>query len=245
MYASGLASPVTLAPKSARPIGPNEFPEEFMTAFTNPVDRSVVDLTLAENDNHQIRTNADPTAGDSSDKPIELDLDMDMNMSMNELFGDNPETSSSSKFPSGVENMFSMSDNGAGPSSKATKNTEFIDLTEHDILATLSSNSMTTPNLKNSDPMTSMEAPSPATLLATSFPQHLNPSNTLENSSGLPDQQFDMVGLAGLGDLGAFNSTPDFSIDAFLNIGANTSGGSGGNDSNEKVAASTERQSIM
>lgn len=230
MYSSGLASPVTLAPKSARPIGPNGFPEEFM---------AVIDLTLAENDGHQIKNSMDPTAGDSSDKPIELDLDMDMDMSMNGLFSDNPEASNGASLPSGVDNMFAMTGSG-GPDNK-TKETDFIDLTTQDILATLSSNSMNaTQNFRNPDPSVTAEAPSPATMLSTGFSQHLNTSNSLENTTGLSgtDQSFDMAGLGDLGDLSAFNSTSEFSIsdmDAFLSMGT-SGGGSGGGSSGDNAA---------
>lgn len=222
LYTSGLSSPVTLAPKSARPIETNEFSEQFV-AYT--VDGSVIDLTQG-NDRHI-------NAGDSSDKPIELDLDMDMNVSMDDLFGDNPNTSGNSS--SGVGHMFAISDHGPGPGNKGPKDS-FIDLTEHEILATFSSNAMDTNH--SSDPMTAVEASSPTSLLATNFPQHIHTSHALDG----PDQPFDMTGLGGLGDLGSFHPPPDFSlpeteINAFLNIGASTGGD--GNDNNDKVPAST------
>ena len=105
MYTKGLASPVTLAPKSAR-LDPNEFPPEFMAAFANssvPSDPApeppAIDLTLS-NSLHVTQEHDDPTMnngiGDSSDKPIELDLDIEM-ANMTDLFGDpdpdNPEDS--------------------------------------------------------------------------------------------------------------------------------------------------------
>lgn len=227
LYASGLSSPVTLAPKSARPIETNEFSEQFVA-----YDGSVIDLTHA-NDRHI-------DAGDSSDKPIELDLDMDMNVSMDDLFGDNPNTSSNSS--SGVGNMFAISDHGAGTGNKGPKDSGFIDLTEHEILASFSSNAMDTS--QSSDPMTAVGATSPTSLLATNFPQHMNPSHALDGGTGLggADQSFDMTSLGGLGDLGSFNPTSDFSlpeteINAFLNIGASTSGD--GNDIDDKVPALT------
>ncbi|KAF8665170.1 hypothetical protein AX16_000634 [Volvariella volvacea WC 439] len=82
LYPSGLASPVTLAPKSARPVGPNEFPPEFMAAFTQPApsDHARVDIDLTVPDAAPHDTDdamaLDPTAGSSADKPIELDFDM-------------------------------------------------------------------------------------------------------------------------------------------------------------------------
>jgi hypothetical protein len=96
MFKKGLASPVTLAPKSAR-LGPNEFPPEFMAAFANssvPPDVTseppTIDLALA-NSLHAPQEENDLTmnngVGDSSDKPIELDLDIDM-ANMTDIFGD-------------------------------------------------------------------------------------------------------------------------------------------------------------
>ena len=96
MFKKGLASPVTLAPKSAR-LGPNEFPPEFMAAFANssvPPDVTseppTIDLTLP-NSLHVPQEENDSTMnngiGDSSDKPIELDLDIEM-ANMTDIFGD-------------------------------------------------------------------------------------------------------------------------------------------------------------
>ena len=96
MFKKGLASPVTLAPKSAR-LGPNEFPPEFMAAFANssvPPDVTseppTIDLTLP-NSLHASQEENDSSmnggVGDSSDKPIELDLDIDMT-NMTDIFGD-------------------------------------------------------------------------------------------------------------------------------------------------------------
>jgi hypothetical protein len=96
MFKKGLASPVTLAPKSAR-LGPNEFPPEFMAAFANssvPPDVTseppTINLTLP-NTLHAPQEENDSTmnngVGDSSDKPIELDLDIEM-ANMTDIFGD-------------------------------------------------------------------------------------------------------------------------------------------------------------
>lgn len=250
MYPSGLASPVTLAPKSARPVGPNEFPEDLLNVFEtpvdgpvfeSPVDRPVIDLTLTGTDGqHQIKTRIDPTAGDSSDKPIELDLDMDMDM--NDLFGDDPETSNRNGFSAGVDNMFTMTGTG-GPGNKSSKATDFMDLNPHDIFATLSNNSMNpAPDLRNADSSTTAGAPSPATLLATGFPQHLNTSHPGT------DHPFDMTSLGDLGDLTEFDSTPGFSLsdmDAFLNMGSGSTGGgvAGGSNVDTKGGNLAEQSS--
>jgi hypothetical protein len=106
LFSSGLASPVTLAPKSARPIGPNEFPSEFMVAFasasstTEAANTSVdLDLTVPDTDinaGNDVEMNLDAAIGNSADKPIELDLEaMDIDMQdMTELFGDAPDSAS-------------------------------------------------------------------------------------------------------------------------------------------------------
>ena len=102
LYTSGLASPVTLAPRSARAVGPNDFPPGFMEAFASsasPLDRSVdIDLTVSETsgpNNRDMKMPTDANIGSSADKPIELDLDsMDIDMAMTDLFGDNVDNSS-------------------------------------------------------------------------------------------------------------------------------------------------------
>ncbi|KAF9535776.1 hypothetical protein CPB83DRAFT_901456 [Crepidotus variabilis] len=99
-YQKGLASPVTLAPKSARP---TEFPPDFIAAFSGslPPDMgsgtSNIDLTLSD-DPHlpQSHGQMNVNLGDSSDKPIELDMDVDM------LFGDPAEASEVNNTNSGL-----------------------------------------------------------------------------------------------------------------------------------------------
>ncbi|KAI0035238.1 hypothetical protein K488DRAFT_23717, partial [Vararia minispora EC-137] len=84
-------SPVTLAPKSARPSSAgNDFSPEFMASSmlseqpsgsNRPVD---IDLTLDD-----VPTMESSGLGSSADRPIELDLDIDMTaMSNIDLFGD-------------------------------------------------------------------------------------------------------------------------------------------------------------
>jgi hypothetical protein len=98
MFASGpLASPVTLAPKSARPSTTDiDFMSVFETtrdANNRPVD---IDLTLPDteppggNTNSDVNMNIDASLGNSADKPIELDLDIHMS----DLFGDNADDGS-------------------------------------------------------------------------------------------------------------------------------------------------------
>lgn len=89
MFSKGLASPVTLAPKSARPTGSNDFPPDFMVGLGNDSGQldpthSAMDLTLTGDiDAKGSLANLGVVGlGDSSDKPIELDLDgMDLDIS--------------------------------------------------------------------------------------------------------------------------------------------------------------------
>lgn len=89
---SGLASPVTLAPKSGRITATNEYPPDLFAAIhssmsngpvPDPSNRPVdIDLTL-DSDPPQTQVGL----GNSADKPIELDLDIDMA----DLFSDHVE----------------------------------------------------------------------------------------------------------------------------------------------------------
>jgi hypothetical protein len=86
------ASPVTLAPKSARLLVANEFPPDFMAVLAEqastsnrPVD---IDLTLDD-----VPSMGNVALGSSADQPIELDLDIDMAGDMSamptmDLFGE-------------------------------------------------------------------------------------------------------------------------------------------------------------
>ncbi|TFY80145.1 hypothetical protein EWM64_g3870 [Hericium alpestre] len=92
----GLASPVTLAPKSGRNTAASEFPpHDFMAALASsdvPANRPVdIDLTsLPDSESGAPQSSNDPALGSSADKPIELDLDsMDIDMSnVQDLFSD-------------------------------------------------------------------------------------------------------------------------------------------------------------
>jgi len=118
LYTKGLASPVTLAPKSARPVDSTEFSAELMAAFaTSPVPLEAghntgnMDLTLSVHKQPDVAI-LDVGVGDSSDKPIELDLDaMDMEMAnLADQFGVPAESGESSSVHDG---LFSpLADNG-------------------------------------------------------------------------------------------------------------------------------------
>jgi len=107
LSASGMTSPVTLAPRTARPgTATGEIPPDLMAAIasseaaaaSHPVD---IDLTLDSDsvvEPQQMNLNMDSPLGGSVDKPIELDLDIDME-EMTGIFGSEPS--------SGVENLFS------------------------------------------------------------------------------------------------------------------------------------------
>jgi len=96
----GLPSPVTLAPKSARPTA-SESPPDFMAALaasemaTRPIDLTM----LPEEATATGHVGLDTTLGSSADRPIELDLEgMDIDMTnvgvtgvdVKSLFGDEP-----------------------------------------------------------------------------------------------------------------------------------------------------------
>lgn len=138
---TGLASPVTLAPKSARPTGTNELPSDFPFAATynsgsRPAD---IDLTISD---IIPATSVDLSAGGSSDKPIELDLDDDLDVNaaleanaMSRLFGDNSGASAASQGAS--ENIFPTNMVGADDSTaehdlKDLKDADFFNHLEGD-----------------------------------------------------------------------------------------------------------------
>ncbi|EEB95472.1 hypothetical protein MPER_05555, partial [Moniliophthora perniciosa FA553] len=103
-----LPSPVTLAPKSARPTDYSEFIAAFGASTgdssTNPVE---IDLTLPESDtSDNLHINLNNSLGNSADKPIELDINgiegIDMPM---DLFRDSNEASANNH--ADVEGLFS------------------------------------------------------------------------------------------------------------------------------------------
>ncbi|EPQ61116.1 hypothetical protein GLOTRDRAFT_32415, partial [Gloeophyllum trabeum ATCC 11539] len=78
-----LASPVTLAPRSARPTAASEFPPDFLTALASAdASERSVDIDLSGSDPVP-STSHETGAGSSADMPIELDLDMDLGNSAN------------------------------------------------------------------------------------------------------------------------------------------------------------------
>ncbi|KAF8238410.1 hypothetical protein L208DRAFT_1456920 [Tricholoma matsutake] len=152
LFTSGLASPVTLAPRSARAVGPNEFPPGFMEAFASsasPLERPVdIDLTVSETsrpNSNDMKRSSNANVGSSADKPIELDLDsMDIDMAMTDLFGDSVDNPSL-EATDAVDGLFSpvvgdtvMTNDFHGKSPKTEGG--FLDALSHpsdDIFATL------------------------------------------------------------------------------------------------------------
>jgi hypothetical protein len=99
MFTAGpLASPVTLAPKSARPATNTDISHDFMAAFADANNRPVdIDLTVPDTEpangnassaGHDVSIDMEAALGNSADKPIELDIDM------SDLFGDTTDSSS-------------------------------------------------------------------------------------------------------------------------------------------------------
>ena len=72
MLNSGMASPVTLAPKSSLPRA-----ADFTFDPSQPVD---IDLTMGDDVTSADTSAVDAGLGSSADKPIELDLDLDLDM---------------------------------------------------------------------------------------------------------------------------------------------------------------------
>ncbi|KAH9891127.1 hypothetical protein C8Q73DRAFT_792548 [Cubamyces lactineus] len=89
MIPSGLSSPVTLAPRSARTTLAPDLLAALGEAANRPVDidltvDSDIDMGGPSGSGSHLTSSLDPSLGSSADKPIELDLDMDMDM---EIFG--------------------------------------------------------------------------------------------------------------------------------------------------------------
>ncbi|KAF9787005.1 hypothetical protein BJ322DRAFT_1053160 [Thelephora terrestris] len=102
LSASGMTSPVTLAPRTARPMtATSELPHDLMAAIasseaaSHPVDIDLTSDSVVEPPSMNL--DIDPTLGGSADKPIELDLDME---EMSGIFGPEPPNG-------GVESLFS------------------------------------------------------------------------------------------------------------------------------------------
>ncbi|KAJ7480115.1 hypothetical protein B0H11DRAFT_1668568, partial [Mycena galericulata] len=225
LFTSGLASPVTLAPRSARPYGPNELPPDLIAALASassssdparPVD---IDLTGADDPHPDVEMTS---VGNSADKPIELDLDaMEIDMAMSDLFGD--AESGSNNGGNAVESLFTPVITGPDiPLTHSLGNTETVKEEEEsflsalgggddDIFASLGANAHGDAHsaVSGSAPSGSMAAPSPGSLLA-SFSHMGDPSDS-GHASNLPTEGGEGYDLDGL-DLS--NLSPGFFGDA-------------------------------
>uniref|UniRef100_A0A0W0FA17 Uncharacterized protein n=1 Tax=Moniliophthora roreri TaxID=221103 RepID=A0A0W0FA17_MONRR len=177
-----LPSPVTLAPKSARPTDYSDLMAAFGASTgdssTNPVD---IDLTLPESDtSDNLHINLNNSLGNSADKPIELDIDgiegMDMPM---DLFRDSNEASANDH--ADVEGLFSPIEGPEGDNNTSTNtaDTNFLsslgvsaNTSNDDIFSSLHTNSQPARNDDSLQIPTQVSgeaqsAPSPGSLLAT------------------------------------------------------------------------------
>ncbi|KAJ2913026.1 hypothetical protein MD484_g7382, partial [Candolleomyces efflorescens] len=186
MFQSGLGSPVTLAPRSARPLGANELPPDFMSAFggssSDSGHQADIDLTLPEVIRGPSGAPVDLSAGDSSDKPIELDLD-DLDVArmedMQDLFGDEPGNAGSTQESMGVSDGLFSPGLGAGSTNNGQgKDSDFFNHLEGDhgeIFSALAASSQggAESKVNNSQPETHSVA-SPGTFFASANPDNGN-----------------------------------------------------------------------
>ncbi|KAJ7171869.1 hypothetical protein C8R43DRAFT_27714 [Mycena crocata] len=198
LFSQGLSSPVTLAPRSARPYGPNELPPDLMAALASassssdpsrPVD---IDLTGPDHPNPDVEMTS---VGNSVDKPIELDLDaMEIDMAMSDLFGD--ADSGSNNGGSAVEGLFTPVITGpdialthslGGAKTVKEEEESFLSALgggSDDIFASLQADAHgdSQPTASGSAPSAAVAAPSPGSLLA-SFSQMGDPSHPSHTSN--------------------------------------------------------------
>ncbi|KAH7916488.1 hypothetical protein BJ138DRAFT_995906 [Hygrophoropsis aurantiaca] len=252
LFSKGLVpSPVSLAPKSARPSANAEM--ELMAAFasatagssTQPVD---IDLTVPSNSPIDLTSAMDIGLGSSADKPIELDLDgIDMEISnMNtDLFGDPSETGSNDP-QNVVDSLFSPPENESGGDPNRVKqepvdmdilgaltmegsdgvgNSIFASLNDESHGAESAGHMHTDASESNSTSMANI-APSPGTLLASfAASSQLDPGAS--SISGFDFSNLDLSNLSGLnfeGQSGADMSLMD--MEELLNMGQEESAGS-------------------
>ncbi|KAJ7596800.1 hypothetical protein C8J56DRAFT_918378 [Mycena floridula] len=205
--ASGLHSPVTLAPKSARPL---DYPADLMAALAS-ADASTrvdVDLTLPESNY------TDPPMSGSAEKPIELDLEsMDIDMAMNDLFGDSADDGEGDGLFSPVVDDSTKADPPAKDDRNGFLNALGLgDVNNDDLFGSLNVDSSGHLQPGPSTGSTAA-APSPGTLLASfASSSQFNPDDP---SSGLPEgQAFDLDGL----DFPNFMADDHQMMDHFLSL---------------------------
>lgn len=171
--AGGLASPVTLAPKSARPMAANELPPDLMAALASSEaaasSNSGVDIDLTLDSGPQTDplaqgTNIEGGVGSSADKPIELDLDIDMSdmQEMTSIFGEDGTTDVDALFsPQNADGSIKKEEEGIGMEilDAFTSSTE----AGNNIFASIEAQGQDSINL---EPGATAAVPSPGSLLA-------------------------------------------------------------------------------
>ncbi|KAK0208703.1 hypothetical protein DFS33DRAFT_1305093 [Desarmillaria ectypa] len=223
---NGLHSPVTLAPRSARP---HDYPVELMAAFTSDIPpappnqesaNNTIDLTM-EPSERNVSVNMDSAVGSSADKPIELDLG-DMEVDMSDLFGDSSSNDA-------VDSLFSPTVANSELAAESVKQEEqhFLNsfaanggATEEEFFSSLSSkpeNGQSSSLEIPSGDSAGQTAPSPGTFLASLTGSQLESGNEITTSSGMPEGQFSMENL----DYGFFanDQDPGVNLDALLAMG--------------------------
>jgi hypothetical protein len=201
-FAQGLSSPVTLAPRTARPSAVGDLPPELLAMVADaaaqplpppppqsqlpppppPVqnqNNTVIDLTLPD------PPIPDMSLGSSADKPIELDLDMDMG----DIFGETKPDIHQTAGPSQNDPLQGL-------------NAPQVDST--DIFATLRSSvgaGVQEPSISNQAATMPAGAPSPGSLLAS--------LSAVSSSGGVSNEsapEFDMTNLEVLSNMPPFGS---------------------------------------
>ncbi|KAH9850658.1 hypothetical protein C2E23DRAFT_734732 [Lenzites betulinus] len=230
MIPSGLSSPVTLVPRSARASLP---PDLVMAALGDAAGRSV-DIDLTVDPDVSMGSNAggenlDVALGSSADKPIELDFDVDM-----EFFGGTPAGSGSAG-----QHMFDAAGHAGGSEQVKTKVEDNMDMdllnalqsvgpsaSGDDIFASLggstSSNSLSVPASGAQGGVNAEKAPatvpSSDALLASLGAPPAQPGDA--SGSGSQGGQFDLQNF----DLqGSFPEMDIMAMDDIFNMGAEPS----------------------
>ncbi|KAJ4485489.1 hypothetical protein J3R30DRAFT_1364502 [Lentinula aciculospora] len=227
---NGLRSPVTLAPKSARPMD-----YDIMAAFNDP--RVDIDLTLPQaGPSNGMDLDLDSALGSSADKPIDLDLDgMDLDQAMSDLFGDSSEAGNTDT-NADVGGLFSPSLGTAGDSEGSVNKVDanFLssigvggvdgDDANADIFASFGvadgGESTSHPESMLLPATETSTAPSPDSLLASLS----QASTNIPPTHALPiDESFDLVNL---GNLEFLSTENDMNLESLSWM--NTAEGSGG-----------------
>ncbi|OJA12920.1 hypothetical protein AZE42_05078 [Rhizopogon vesiculosus] len=244
LFSQSLPSPVSLAPKSARPSAQTEM--DIMAAFASSSQHVDIDLTVDED---APMSPIDASLGNTADKPIELDLEsIDMEMSnMTDLFGDATETGSGNS--GGVEGIFSPITPNTRSSNAATEPQEgvldmeilgalsAVDNNNHDnhVFGTPDANALQSEqhsSLGVQSAASANVAPSPSAVLASFAASQ--PDGNSQLAGG--DSNFDLstLGLSNL-DSSFFQHDPDMNLmdmEALLNMGQ-----SGGNSDESKPSS--------